>query len=171
MTTERLTIEPLAVAHAARLFAALDHPDVGRYIGGPDVTTPEALRSRIERLAEGPGPERSGERWWNFAVLLGDVVIGRLEATTYDGGDDPYGEVAYLFDPRHGGHGYATEATSWLIGHLAEHGVTELWAAIRHDNAASIRLIERLGFGIVDGEPWRELGSYDQGDDVVYLHR
>src|SRR5262249_15117189 len=94
-TTPRLAIEALSVSHAAGLHAALDHPDVHRFLPAPDVTTLDVLRARIERLAAHPSP--AGERWWNFAVRLraDRALIGRLEATTY--GD--WGEIAYVFGP------------------------------------------------------------------------
>jgi RimJ/RimL family protein N-acetyltransferase len=149
------------VEHAADLHAALDHRDVHRYLPAPDVTTLEALRARIERLASGPSPAPDGERWWNFAVRLRTerTVIGRLEATTY--GD--WGEIAYVFDPHWWGQGLASEATAWLAHHLADHGAAELWAAVHPDNAASQRLLLRLGFTPAD-PPARPLASFDRGD-------
>ena len=167
MRSERLTYEPLAVEHAAGLFAALDDERVGAYIGGPDVESVDATRQRITRVNEGPPADRPDERWINHAVLLdvagvGATVIGRVEATTY--GD--WGEIAYLLGPQWWGHGYATEATAWMIDHLRDaHGVRELWAAVHADNAASMRLLERLGFVRV-ARPTRPLGSYDHGDVV-----
>ena len=162
-TTARLVIEPLAHAHAAGLLAALDHPDVGLYIGGPDVTTLDALHARIDHLAAGPTSPRPGERWWNFAVLLGAdrTVVGRLEATTY--GD--WGEIAYVFGPRWWGHGLASEATRWLMRHLTGHGVPELWASVEPDNARSQRLLTRVGFMRTD-EPERLLAAFAPGDDT-----
>ena len=160
-TTSRLAIEPLAVAHADELHAALDHPDVHRYLPNPEVTTVAALRTRLEQLAATPPPD--GERWWNFAVRLraDRTVIGRLEATTYD----TWGEIAYVFGPRWWGRGLASEATRWLIAHLGDHGIGELWAATHPANAASQRLLLRLGFAAVDA-PGRPLASFDPGDTV-----
>jgi RimJ/RimL family protein N-acetyltransferase len=178
-TTSRLAIEPLAVAHAEELHAALDHPEVHRYLPNPEVTTVAALRTRLEQLAATPPPD--GERWWNFAVRLraDRTVIGRLEATTYDA----WGEIAYVFGPRWWGRGLASEATRWLIAHLADHGadhrsaanhdnhhrcglgIAELWAATHPDNTASQRLLLRLGFAAVDTLS-RPLASFDPGDTV-----
>jgi RimJ/RimL family protein N-acetyltransferase len=160
-TTSRLAIEPLSVDHAADLHDALDHPDVARFLPEPDVTTLDALRARIERLAADPPPAPAGERWWNFAVRLraDRAVIGRLEATTC--GD--WGEIAYVFGPRWWGQGLASEATAWLARHLAGHGVAELWAAVHPANAASQRLLLRLGFTPAD-PPARPLASFDPGD-------
>jgi len=163
--TERLAIEPLAPVHAAGLFAALADPAVHRYLPQPEATTLEALRERIERLATSAPP--AGERWWNFAVLLRaePTIIGRLEATTY--GD--WGEVAYVFGPRWWGTGLASEATRWLVEHLAAHGVAELWAAVHPANLRSQRLLQRVGFAATDA-PERPLASFDAGD-AVFVRR
>jgi RimJ/RimL family protein N-acetyltransferase len=159
-TTARLAIEPLSLDHAAGLHAALDHADVHRFLRAPDVTTLDALRARIERLAAAPPP--AGERWWNFAVRLraDRSVIGRLEATTC--GD--WGEIAYVFGPRWWGQGLASEATAWLVRQLADHGAPELWAAVHPGNTASQRLLARLGFQ--HAAPARPLASFDPGDDA-----
>jgi len=166
-TTSRLAIEPLAAAHATGLHAALDHPDVGLFIGGPDVTTPEALHARIEWLNADPPPSPPGERWWNFAVRLraDRAIIGRLEATTYAG----WGEIAYVFGPRWWGLGLASEATHWLVCHLADHGIPELWASVDFDNVASQRLLTRVGFQATE-EPERPLHAFLPGD-AVFVHR
>ncbi len=163
-TTARLLIEPLATAHAAELVAALDHPEVGAYIGGPDVTTVDALVERIARLAAGPGPDWPEEVWWNFVVRRADsgAVVGRVEATTYGG----WGEVAYVFGPASWGAGYATEAMRWLIEFATAQGAAELWAAVHPLNDRSIRLLARLGFTAQPTPPSRPLGSYDEGDVV-----
>ena len=159
--TARLVIEPLAHAHADGLVAALADPSVGAFIGGPDVTTVEALHARIDRLARGPG--RPGERWLNFAVRVRatGVIAGRIEATVYGS----WAELAYLLGPAWGGQGYAREAVAWLIAQLRAAGVAEVWAAVHPDNARSIRLLEALGF-VEAARGGRALGSYDPGDRV-----
>ncbi len=166
--TARLLIEPLAQRHAEQLHTALDDPAVGRHIGGPDVTTLDALRTRINTLQSGCPPQHHPERWWNWAVSLSATgqVIGRIEATTY--GD--WGEIAYLIGPAYWGRGYAAEAAQWMIGHLTGEGFRELWAAVHPDNAASLRLLARLGFDELP-QPERRLGSYDDGDRVFRLRR
>jgi RimJ/RimL family protein N-acetyltransferase len=156
--TERLVLEPLAEQHAPSLFAALDHPAVGRFIGGPDVTTVDALIDRIGRVRRGPADGRD-EQWCNWVALADDVVVGRVEATAHHG----IAEVAYLFDPRRGGRGLATEAVAWMIGQLSEAGVEDFWAAVVPENTPSIRLLERLGF-VSDDPGDIPLASFDPGD-------
>jgi RimJ/RimL family protein N-acetyltransferase len=139
--TERLTIEPLALRHARELFDALNDELVGRFLDGPDVTTLEALEQKIIRVTSEAPPERN-EEWRNFAVLLNGRVIGRLEATLHRS----VAEVAYVFGPAWWGHGYATEATAWLLRYIREAGMSEAWATIAPANTASDRLLARLGF-------------------------
>jgi [ribosomal protein S5]-alanine N-acetyltransferase len=164
-STPRLTIEPLSTDHAGGLLAALDHPSVGEFIGGPDVTTLDALIDRIERVSLGPGEQYHPEQWHNFVVMLRDdrTIIGRVEASTYD----DWAEIAYVFGPQWSGRGYATEAVEWLIASLHERGVDELWAAVHPDNAPSLRLLDRVGFRVVTDEPRRDLGSFDDGDVLL----
>jgi RimJ/RimL family protein N-acetyltransferase len=163
-TTDRLRIEPLSAEHAPGLHAALDDPRVGEHIGGPDVTTVEALVERIARLRAGPPPGRGDERWMNYAVLLRHdaTVIGRLEATAHD----TWAEIAYVFGPSWWGAGLATEAVTSFVEHL---GPIELWATVDPANERSQRLLERVGFTRVD--EWRaDLASYDPGD-LVFVRR
>ena len=163
-STDRLIIETLTTEHAAGLFAALDAPSVGEFIGGPDVTTLDALIDRIDRVSRGPGEQYHPEQWHNFAVMLRDdrTIIGRIEASTYG----EWAEIAYVFGPQWSGHGYATEAVRWLIAELHERGVDELWAAVHPHNARSLRLLDRVGFAVTD-QRTRNLGSFDDGDVVL----
>jgi RimJ/RimL family protein N-acetyltransferase len=70
-----------------------------------------------------------------------------------------------VFGPRWWGHGYATEATNWLIRELAGQGIAALWAAVHPANAASKSLLARTGF-LATGEPRHGMASFDPGDDV-----
>ena len=168
--TERLKMAPLRHADADELLAALDDPVVGEYLGGPDVTTIDALHARIDRVRLGPPADRPDERWLNYVVRRtdDDVLVGRIEATTY--GD--WAEVAYVFGPAHWGNGYACEAMSWLVDDLmANRPVTQVWATVDPRNQRSRRLLERLGFTI-DTEPQRRPASFEDGDLVYGLgHR
>ena len=72
------------------MVAALADERVGRFLGGPDVTTVDALVRRIERLNEGPGRGSDVERG-NSAVLLRRVGIEAADVWptlfSYDDGD------------------------------------------------------------------------------------
>lgn len=161
LRTERLVLEPLAVRHADALFEALRDPSVHEFIETSGPWTPETVRRRLERLAEGP-PQGSDDRWLNYVVLLDGRLLGRVESTVHG----PVAEVAYLFDPAVSGHGYATEAVEWLLRHLRDdQAVTEVWATVDPRNSASLRLLGRCGFE-PRAAPAPEVQSYDEGDAV-----
>lgn len=163
--TERLQIEPLGDKHAEGLFAALDDERVGRYLGGPAVTTLDALTERIAALLRGAPPEL-GEEWLNWVVKLAGTIIGRIEATVID----ERVEIAYVFGPRWWGHGYAAEATTWMMQHLrTARDVTEFWATVEPANRASRALLERLEFEQQPADAATRLSSYDPGDLIYRL--
>lgn len=165
--TDRLQYELLDHHHAEGLLAALDDPRVGRYIGGPDVTTLAALHARIDFLAPGGPPSRPDERWINIVVRrrADGVIIGRLEATVVE----PRAEIAYLFGPAWWGNGYATEGAVWLIEHLCQRfALTGVWACIDPANEPSQRLVVRAGL-VETQPPVPPLTSYDDGDLVFTM--
>ncbi|MEO8703611.1 MAG: GNAT family N-acetyltransferase [Kofleriaceae bacterium] len=162
--TERLSLELLGHEHAEGLFAAFDHPAIHTYLVAPEVTTLAALHERIDHLARGPA--RDGETWLNVVMRRLDdaVLVGRLEATCYPG----WAEIAYLVGLAYQRRGYAREGLQWLLGELPSRGCSEIFAAIHPDNAASVGLVENLGF--TRRTVWqRDLASYEAGDLVLQL--
>ncbi|MDA1257272.1 MAG: GNAT family N-acetyltransferase [Chloroflexi bacterium] len=74
-------------------------------------------------------------------------------------------EIGYSVFAPFKGRGYATAAASELIGWARrEHEVREFVASISHDNAASIRVAEKLGFKFL-----REFDPTDPDREDVYL--
>jgi RimJ/RimL family protein N-acetyltransferase len=165
--TARLVLEPLREEHLDEWLTALADPEIGRYIGGPDVGDRDALAERIRALLAGPPPDFPERTWVNLMVrdLADGTMVGRVEAAVYG----TWAEVAYVFAPRVWGRGYAAEATAELLAALAEQGVVESLAAVHPDNAASVALLQRLGFVRLPA-PDRAMGSYDPGD-LVFLRR
>lgn len=159
-----LKLEPLDLCHASQLFEALDDEKVGKFIGGPDVSTLAELEDRIQHLQKGPKQE-TGQRWYNFAVLLDSVVIGRVEATAHDG----IVEIAYLLNPSLWGQGLGTTATELLLNQLRGEGERDFWITAVPENLASARVVEHLGFREIDPDLAPELLSFDKGDRVFNL--
>lgn len=54
-------------------------------------------------------------------------------------------DIGYAFLPQYGGQGYAYEAAQGVLAHARELGLTRLVATVVPENAASIRLLEKLG--------------------------
>lgn len=74
-------------------------------------------------------------------------------------------ELAYELLRRAHGHGYATEASAALVVAAAATGRRRLWCTVGTWNAASLGVLDKLGFKIdrVQQEPLR--------DDTVFLTR
>lgn len=88
-------------------------------------------------------------------ALLGDVLVGHVMVMPRDGwaqkdvADQAKGverELGWMFDPAHGGQGYATEAVHAVIDLcFSQPGVRRVQAGCFADNTKSWRLMERLG--------------------------
>ena len=159
-----LKLETLDLCHASQLFEALNDEQVGKFIGGPDVSTLAELEDRIQHLQRGSEAD-SGHLWFNYAVLLDSVVIGRVEATAHDG----IVEIAYLLKPSLWGQGLGTAATELLLNELRSRGEHDFWATVLPENIASAKVVEHLGFAEIDVDLAPELLSLDEGDKVFNL--
>ncbi|MFF3439582.1 GNAT family N-acetyltransferase [Streptosporangium sp. NPDC002721] len=170
--TARLTLEPLAVHHAAEMAEVLGDPALHAFIGGSPETL-ERLRDRYARLVAPPPPGRE-ESWLNWVIRLhapaggsdggpdgasndgSDRLVGYVQATvTRD-----HATVAWVVGTPWQGRGIAGEAAVALVAWLREHGTTTVVATIHPDHSASSAVARRAGLvptgGRVDGEVvWR----------------
>jgi RimJ/RimL family protein N-acetyltransferase len=155
-------------------------PDVARYLYW-DVQTPQEVRAALET------------KIGNTAIRLEDDVLA-LAVVRKDGGETigdvilawvsrehGVGEIGFIIDPHHAGHGFATEAARPLLS-LAfnEVGLHRVIGRLDARNRGSARVLEKLGmrreshlvenefvkgewqselgYAILDRE-WREMGS------------
>ncbi len=164
LRTERLELRPVRDEDIDRILEYRNLPEVTRWLLRTDVD-PAAFRAAWRRSAEDPHDHR-------VAVTRDGVVIGTvsLDVRTSMGqpGTPPgtEAEVGYIFDPRYGGHGYATEAVTAMVSYsFARLGVRRITAGCFADNLASVRLLEKVGMrreqhGV--GNSWHaELGWVD----------
>jgi ribosomal-protein-alanine N-acetyltransferase len=142
--TERLVLRPIAREDLDAFAAMFADPEVVRFIGDGTVATRDESAGWIEASLA----RNAYEGWDMRSVLLADVgeVIGRcgLAVRGIEGRTEH--EVAYLFERRHWGRGYATEAaTAMLDRGLGELGLSRLIALIDHGNEASKGVARKLG--------------------------
>lgn len=106
--------------------------------------------------------DASSEESDDFIVELNGQVIGKAGCWRLP-------EVGYILHPDHWGKGYAAEALGAAISHVfANHPVTALVADVDPRNAASLRLLDRLGFRETHrAERTMQIG--DEWCDSVYL--
>ncbi|MPY65945.1 GNAT family N-acetyltransferase [Deinococcus sp. SDU3-2] len=157
LLTARLTLDPQRTEHAAGMAAALADPRVYTFL--PSSPPQERdLCERFARLETRASPDGT-EAWLNWVVFArpGGSALGTVQATVRPTLAEA--DVAYLFAPSAWGQGYAAEAMTALLDFLAGGwGVREALAQVDSRNAASIRLLERLGF---------VRGGFTPGADVI----
>ncbi|MBM7770184.1 RimJ/RimL family protein N-acetyltransferase [Actinokineospora baliensis] len=143
--TRRLVLRPYGPEDADQLYRAQSREDVTQYLyWGPrtreeaeaalaDRMTRTALTAEGDRVILAVDLAETGE-------LLGEVHLAWVSE------EHRTVEIGYIFHPDHAGRGYATEAAAQLVrtafDDLDMHRVI---ARLDADNAASTRLLERLG--------------------------
>jgi RimJ/RimL family protein N-acetyltransferase len=157
LETRRLRLRRLCEDDHAFLIDLLNQPSFVRFIGDRGVRTAEQAKRYVR-----DGPAASYERH-GFGLLCvelkrGGTPIGICGLLRRDVLEDP--DVGFAFLPDHWGRGYAREAAQAVLDAARERLGLERVAAITSlDNAASIRLLEALGFGergrvtLAAGEP------------------
>jgi RimJ/RimL family protein N-acetyltransferase len=146
LETERLRLEPLSRAHAAELFPVLADPRLYRFIPRDPPPSLASLEDRFQRLETRASP-RGDEDWLNWVVRAkqDEQCIGRVEVTLRHADRSAY--LAYELGTASWGQGLATEACRRVLATLwSDYGVSMVVAEVDTRNAASIRLLERLGF-------------------------
>ncbi|MGW3206026.1 GNAT family N-acetyltransferase [Streptomyces sp. NPDC001135] len=142
--TERLSLVPLAVAHADEMAEVLSDPALHVFIGGAP-HSPRSLRSRYERLTAGsPDPSRT---WWNWVVRLReeDCLTGTVQATLAAAEGGCTAEIAWVVGTRWQGRGIATEAARALVAWLQDQDVRVIRALIHPEHRASAAVAAAAG--------------------------
>lgn len=148
LKTPRLLLEPLVVPHAAKLYDYLSDRRLYAFIPQDPPVSAQALEDRYRKLSARRSPD-GGEAWLNWAIRLRGVerYAGVLEATVRG---DGAAFIAYTIFVPYQGRGFAREGCKRLLSHLfQDYGVSTIVAEVDTRNAASIALVEALGFASV----------------------
>ena len=127
------------------MLALLNEPSFIRNIGDRGVRTEEHARAYI---ADGPLASYARHGFGLCAVTLADEPspIGICGLLRREALPDP--DIGFAFLPPYWGKGYAFEAASAVLAHArGALRMPRLLAIVNPDNAGSIRLLEKLGFG------------------------
>lgn len=162
LETKRLRLRPLGVDDLESLLEYHASPDVHRFLpmGPMDANVIEL------RISSGPWSwttiedERDaimlGVELIETGALIGDVMLAWVSRT------QGCGEIGYVLNPRHAGHGYAAEASNELLRvGFEELGLHRVIARVVDGNEASLALAERLGMRreshlVKSWHPWWE---------------
>ena len=160
LVTPRLIIRPLTVADGADVYAVFAAPEVMRFWN----SAPPA--GRVEggewaaRLAD--MQRRLGYAQWRVSERAGDRLVGIAGLQPLDGGPDV--ELTYALEPSSWGAGYGTEAGAAALAYaFTDAGLERVVAIAKPENAASVRVLEKLGMRAVGtAEYWgKEWAKYE----------
>jgi RimJ/RimL family protein N-acetyltransferase len=145
LRTRRLTIRPATTDDLEALARIQSLPEVVTWL-------PSSAGTQADYLLR---MGRHGLLPRTLAVELDSVIIGELylhvtsgwaQREVADDALDSQAEIGWGFDPAHHGQGYATEAANELVRACFEDlGVRRITAGAFADNAASLRIMDRLG--------------------------
>lgn len=147
--TSRLRLRELQLPDAPFVLRLLNEPDFHRHIGDKGVRD---LAQAEAYLQEGPLASYRAHGFGLWCVERRDdgERLGMVGLLRRDWLPDP--DIGYALLARFAGHGYAREAAEAVCGLGArQFGIERLRAIVNPDNAASIRLLQALGF-VADGE-------------------
>jgi RimJ/RimL family protein N-acetyltransferase len=159
--TERLLLRRSRPEDAATISAYRSDPNVNRQQGWDRTDLEGVLADIVEMSGRSPG-EPGG--WVQFTVEErgGGRIVGDVGLSVADG-EPGVIKVGYTIDPAFQGLGYATEAIRALVEYAFETLGAELVRAhASAENAASIRVAEKVGMRLVERFEHRE------GDEVWY---
>ncbi len=155
-STERLVMRAMRIADADALHAGYSDEALMTYwSSAPKTTLAETIDYLMPRLDHPDG------RGWAITVKGDDCAIGTLFTTQRRPG---VSEIGYMLVRSAWGRGYAREAVAGSIDLLFGEGMRRVFADTDPDNAASIALLERLGFrreGVLRGEWETHIGVRD----------
>lgn len=139
--THNLVLRHFQAADAERVCVILNHPQVGPMISR--IPLPYPLDAALAWLETHAG-ERADNSAFRFGVEKDNYLIGCVDVADIK---DSAGELGFWFDPAFSGIGYAFEAAEAVLTFAFERlNLTTLTANRASDNAASGKLLARLGF-------------------------
>ncbi len=149
LVTKRLVLRRSTPEDAAMISAYRSDPDVHSQQGW-DRTDPEGVRRDIEEMSRRSPGEPGG--WVQFSIeeresggLVGDVGISPAK------GEPGVIKVGYTMAPAFQGQGFGTEAVGALVDYAFEVlGVDVVRAHASAENAASIRVMEKVGMRLIE---------------------
>ncbi|MCC9205090.1 GNAT family N-acetyltransferase [Arthrobacter sp. zg-Y769] len=142
IATERFTLEPLGVHHAAEMTEVLAGSALYKYIGGT-APTAQILAARYAAQALGTSPD-GREIWLNWIIREQGRSIGFVQATVE--ADGPASDLAWVVGEAFQGRGAATEAARAMVAWLRlQHPPVRITASIHPENTASSAVARHLG--------------------------
>jgi ribosomal-protein-alanine N-acetyltransferase len=146
MLSDRLRYAPLALENLDRFHRLVQDEHVRRYLMDGNLFPREWSEERVRESQSLFG--RRGVGLWLVTEAATDELVGFcgfMEIASIH----PEPQLIYALFERFSGLGYATEMARASIAHGRGQGFTQLLASVDEVNAASCRVLEKLGFEAV----------------------
>jgi RimJ/RimL family protein N-acetyltransferase len=161
LTTARLRLEPINESHYERMRTLNTDPEVMTYLNAGQPETEEVTRAAITRTM-GRWAEW-GYSWWALIRLDDGELVGMACLQHLSGDRANPLEIGWRLARTGWGQGYASEAAAAIVAHAFDVvGAPEVVAVAHPDNAASIKVMTRLGMQYAGMERHYDI------DSVVY---
>lgn len=153
---EQLSFRPLTPEDAGALAAVWSDPEVIRYTAILSPCTSEEIRRRIEALRPMDV----------FLIRRAGQAVGVAGCPPVDRERRVFG-LFYQLRRSAWGQGVGTAAARWVLAHMERRygAPTTIYADVFRENAASVRILRRLGFRLT-GE-----GMAERGGETLHLCR
>lgn len=146
LVTDRLSIEPMALAHWEEYAAAWADPRMTEFIGG----APRIRNVSWAKMLQGIGLwSLLGYGYWSFVECATGKFVGNGGLAQFERGIpelEGYPEAGWAFAPDAWGKGYATEAMAAILAWADAAKLGEIRCIIDPGNAASHNVAAKLGF-------------------------
>lgn len=146
LTTDRLSIEPMSLAHWEAYAAAWSDPRMTEFIGGE----PRDRNTSWGKMLQGIGLwSLFGYGYWSFIERKSGTFVGNGGLAQFERGiaelrGSP--EAGWAFAPDAWGKGYATEAMTAILEWADAAKLGEIRCIIDVGNTASHNVAAKLGF-------------------------
>jgi RimJ/RimL family protein N-acetyltransferase len=168
IATQRLQLRPYVHADLDEVYDIHSRPEVMRYLYQHPLSKEQASQT-LERKMRGAALLEPGDTLSLAVVLpeagavIGDVILHWTSA------EHRQGEIGYVFSPRFGGRGYATEAAAVMLRlGFDQLGLHRIIGRLDARNAASARVLQRLGMRQEAHFQQNELVKGEWTDEAVY---
>jgi ribosomal-protein-alanine N-acetyltransferase len=142
LNTERLSLAPLVAQDAHLLYPLMSDPEIMAHWDVSPITDPDLVDLIVARQAEQVVLQQAA--YWTIRTLDG-TFLGVCDLSDQDRWHRR-AEIGFMLDKAAWGQGYGVEAMKAVLEYAATHGFQRLSARTQVGNAASERLLEKLGF-------------------------
>ena len=168
IATDRLVLRPYVEHDLDDVYDIQSRPEVFRYLYW-DVRNRDQVREYLDKKIRNAALPEQGDALTLAVVLpetgtvIGDVIL-KWASTEHR-----QGEIGYIFHPQFGGMGYATEAAEVMLRlGFEELGLHRIFGRLDGRNAASARVLERLGMRREAHFVQNEIVKGEWTDELVY---